>query len=205
MGLRDRLRAPAEGFRGLRRLFADEDEKPTSIERFLLALVRAVRDDEPELDQSARDVFEDARRRRRRLALVSFGAGPLVGVANQVADLYCDTATVCELVELHGLDLRDERVAAHMLVLWSATDSIDEAQAAIDGTGPPVAVILGGELSERVPERLTARTAVKALWQARGAVDDLRKGASSALGDVVFTGKRTKQLIARAERQLGVR
>src|SRR3954451_13453110 len=151
-------RAPDEGFRSFRELFDDDDEQPVSIERFMLALVATVRGDETEKDRDARDVFETARRRRRGLGLVSFGTGPLVRVSNQVADLYCDTATVCDLAEVHRLGLSDEHVAAHMLVLWSATESLPEAQAAVDQR--LVAALLSTRLAERtgsnVPAQLTA-------------------------------------------------
>ena len=80
MGLRDRLesgaarvgeaakdaaeaglrRAPDEGFKSLRALFKEDDDQPLSIERFLIALVQTVRDDEREEDRSARDVFEQS-------------------------------------------------------------------------------------------------------------------------------------------------
>jgi hypothetical protein len=86
-----------------------------------------------------------ARKRRRRLGLVSFGAGPLVGVASQVADLYCETATVCDVVAIYDLDLTDERIAAHMLVLWEIVDDLDAADAAIAGA-PSIASLLGGQL-----------------------------------------------------------
>src|SRR3954469_1987534 len=125
-------RAPDEGFRSFRALFDDDDDQPASIERFLLALVATVRDDETEVDRTARDVFETARRRRRGLGFVSFGTGPLVRVSNQVADLYCDTATVCDLADVHRLALGDEQIAAHMLVLWGVAGDFDDAQAAMD-------------------------------------------------------------------------
>jgi hypothetical protein len=227
MGLRDRLEAgvtrlgaaaqeaadaglpgtSGDGFRSLRALFSGEDDRPASVEGFLLALVRGVRDDERVEDRSARDVFEAARRRRRRLGLVSFGAGPLVGVANQLADLYCETATVCELADLHGLQLGDEQIAAHLLVLWSVIDSVDEAQRVINGTAEvTVASVLSSRLRARVPERMNARTAIGALWKARGVVGDGRRGTrSGAVATVVLTGRHTKQLIEEAELQLGVR
>jgi hypothetical protein len=60
-------------------------------------------------------------------------------------------------------------------------------------------------LSERLPETLTKRAAIKALWDVRGTVGDARKGATSgAVRTVVFTGHRTKKVIAAAEAQLGV-
>jgi hypothetical protein len=231
MGLRDRMeaasarlgdaareaasaglrRAPDEGFRSFRELFDDDDDQPASIERFLLALVATVRDDETEADRNARDVFETARRRRRGLGLVSFGTGPLVRVSNQVADLYCDTATVCDLAEVHRLGLSDEQIAAHMLVLWGVARSLDEATAAMgDATGVTIWVLLHrraltGDGDGPPAEEMSKRDAVKALWKAREAISDARDDArKGALSTVVFTGKHTKALIKQAELQLGV-
>jgi len=204
------VRQAGESLQGLRALFKTDVGRPTSIERFLVALVRAVREDDRTGDRSTRDVFEAARRRRRRLGVLSLGAGPLVGAASHVVDLYCETAVVCDLEGVHHLGLSDESIAAHMLVLWSVTDTLEEAESAIAGTGErSVAAILSTRLrahsKERLPETLSRRSAVKALWDARAAVGEAREGASSAIRGVAFTGRRTKQVIRKAERQLGVR
>lgn len=227
MGLRDRLEenvarvnegarkaiasAPVqqagERLRRGREMFED-DEQPLSVERFLLILVRLVREDEQVEERRARDVYLTARKRRRRLGLMSFGAGPLIGVANQLADLYCETATVCDVAALHGLNLSDEQMGAHMLVLWGVTDSHSAAERAIAGE-PPVANILAtklrGRAVEQLPERLTKRSVTKALWNVRSAIGDARKDATTgAVRTVAFTGHRTKKVIKKAEAQLGV-
>src|SRR4051812_37514327 len=174
-------RAPDEGFTSFRELFDDDDAEPVSIERFLLALVATVRDDETEADRDARDVFETARRRRRGLGLVSFGTGPLVRVSNQVADLYCDTATVCDLAEVHRLGLSDEQIAAHMLLLWGVARRLDEATAAMgDATGVTIWVLLHrrmltGDGDGPPVEEMSKLDAVKALWNARETMEDARK------------------------------
>lgn len=228
MGIRDRLEANAvrlgesarkaavgapgqlagEGFRGLRAMFSDADEEALSAERFLLTLVRAVREDRPEDDRDARDVYVTARKRRRRLALLAVGTGPLAGMVNQLADLYCETATMCDVAALHGLELTDEHVSAHMLVLWGISDDHPAALEAMAGD-PPVTRILAGrlrdQLNETMPDQLTKWSMTKALWDARGAVGDARKGATTrAVGTVVLTGHRTKKVIRNAEAQLGV-
>jgi hypothetical protein len=228
MGLRDRLEenarrleeggrriaasAPAQriegGFRNLRELFSGEDDRASSVEGFLLALVRAVRKDEQEERLEARDVYVTSRKRRRRLGLMSFGAGPLIGVANQLADLYCETAIVCDVATLHGLELGDEQLAAHMLLLWGIVETPVEARQAIEGD-PSLTNILarrvGEQFGEQLPEKLTKRSAIKALWDVRGALGDARRASSSkALRTVVFTGFRTKKVIKKAEAQLGV-
>jgi hypothetical protein len=207
--LKSALGQTGDAFRGLRLLLSD-DERGLSAEQFLVALVRVVRDDEQVEERSARDVFEASRRRRRRLGLASFGAGPLVGVATKLTDLYCETATVCDLAEVHDLGLGETQIAAHMLVLWTIADDVEQARAIVDGTSErTVATILTDRLvdrtAERVPERLTKLSAIRALWDARGIVGDARAAAGKgSVGGVVFTGHRTKQFIKQAEQQLGL-
>jgi Asp-tRNA(Asn)/Glu-tRNA(Gln) amidotransferase C subunit len=196
-------------YRGLRAVFKDE-ETPITVETVLAGLVAAVRADEHEEDRSARDVFRTARSRRRRLGLLSFGAGPLIGVATHIVDLYCETATVCDLAELHSIDLSEQQVAAHMLVLWGILESVAEAEAVMMGTRTQtLASIIGGRMrggvAEHIPDRLTKRTAIQVLSDARGVVADARKVAGTgSVGGVVFSGHRTKQVIKKAELQLGV-
>jgi len=197
-----------ESFRNLREIAGGEDDGAPSIEGFLLNLIRAVRKDEQEEGLNARDVYVTSRKRRRRLGLMSFGAGPLIGVANQLADLYCETAIIFDIAALHGLELSDEQLAAHMLLLWGIVESPTEARQAIEGD-PPLASILAGKLRKQVggqlPEKLTKRSAIKALWDVRGTLGDARRASSSkAVRTVVFTGFHTKKVIKKAEAQLGV-
>jgi hypothetical protein len=184
-----------------------------SIEAYLLALVRAVRSDEHDEEQSKRDVYVGARKRRRRLGLISFGAGPLVGVASRVADLYCEAATVCDVAGLHNLNLSDEQIAAHILVLWSIADDLGQAEGAVRGE-PSVAEILEAKLLERsgitLPKKLTKLAVAKALWEfhqsdVRSTVTGAKRAASGQpIRSVAFTGHRTKKVIKKAEMQLGV-
>jgi hypothetical protein len=203
------MQRAGESVRGIRGMFTDDDDGSLNIEAFMLTLVRAVRDDEQVEERNARDVYVTARKRRRRLALMSFGAGPLVGVANQFADLYCETAVVCDVAALHDLNLSDEQIGAHMLLLWELTNSLDAAQKSIAGE-PPVATILASKLGERageqLPDELTKRSVTKALWDVRGTLGDARKGATTgAVKTVMFTGHRTKKVIKKTEAQLGVK
>jgi hypothetical protein len=198
-----------ERFRGLRAMFDGATEETIAVEGFLLALVRSVRDDEEEDEErDRRDLYVAARKRRRRLAMAAFGAGPLVGVANQLADLYCETAVVCDLDELQDLGLSDEEIGAHMLVLWGVAVRYETALQAMGGD-PPVAALLREVLMERagekVPEELTTRSTIKALWDVRGVLGDARdKVTGGAFSSVAFTGRRTKKVIERAEEQLGM-
>jgi hypothetical protein len=233
MGLRDRLEKKAsdlgesvltatpeyvrraeDGFRGFRGMWKDDDRSLT-IEAFLLALVRAVRDDDPDGYRSRRDLYVQARKRRRRLGLVCFGAGPLAGVANRVADLYCETATLCDVAALHDLSLSDEQAGAHLLVLWGVTDDLGAAERAMGGGEPAVASILGARLASdtdlQMPENLTKASVAKLLWDVHQLdVADTVVGAKKAattgsVRAVAFTGHRVKKVIKRSEIQLEVR
>jgi hypothetical protein len=97
-----------------------------------------------------------------------------------------------------------------MLVLWTIADDDGLARAIVDGTSEhTVATILTDRVVDRaaghVPERLTKLGAIKALWDARGVVGDVRAAAGKgSIGGIVFTGHRAKQFIAEAEHQLGL-
>jgi hypothetical protein len=208
--MREVASAGEEGFNGLRRLASGTDEQAIGIEDFLLALVQAVRADELPEERSSGDLHKTAKRRRQRLALCSWAAGPFVGLANQTADLYCDTATVCDLVGFHRLELSDERIAAHMLVLWSIADDLDEATAAVEGHDERrVTGLVMTRLREvsgtEMPETLTKRGAIKVLWQAGGFVGDAHRTMTKRpVKAVLRPGKATRDFIERAEHQLGV-
>src|SRR4051812_9315327 len=121
MGWRDRIAGEAAKAKEklgeeLTGLVAGPDGS-ASPEGFVLGLVRTARDPEDET-LTAKQVHKDARKRRRRLGIASFAAGPLAGAAGEATDLYTETASICDLVDLHGLALSDLEVGAHMLVLW---------------------------------------------------------------------------------------
>jgi hypothetical protein len=233
MGLRDRLERKAaelgqgvltaapeyvqraeDGYRGFREMWGDDD-RPLTIEAFLLALTQAVRDDDPDDFRSHRDLYVKARKRRRRLGLMCFGAGPFAGVANRVADLYCEIATLCDVASIHDLVLSDQQVAAQMLVLWGITDDLPGAERAMAGEEPGVASILGGRLARetelQMPAELTKTSVAKLLWDVHqldvtDTVMRAKKGATTGSVRVVaFTGHRVKKVIKRSEIQLGVR
>jgi hypothetical protein len=195
---------------GLRAMFTDEEEREFIVERGLVALVRNVRDDDDQEPLTDRDVEKAAKRRSKRARRTALLAGPAVGTANQIADLYCETATVCDLDRLHGLGLTDELVAAHMLVLWDVTPDLEVAQAAILGTGESVTTLLGKRFGETAAAHMPAtdskRDMLKALWKARGLANDARESVMGErnISGIVFAGKRVKEFIERAEAQLGV-
>lgn len=202
------LRAPADAFRGLRQLASGKDE--VDLERFLVALVRSVRADVAAEELTSRDVYKAARRRRRRLGLLSFATGPLVGLADQLVDLYCDTATVCDLDALHRLGLTDAQVAAHMLVLWALTDDVEAAHAAIQGRDDGgVSALVSARFrafaEAQLPKDFGVRRSVRVLWQARQLVEDTRRSVvAKPVEKVLRPGRAAKDVIARAELQLGV-
>lgn len=194
---------------GLRELLSrfEREEGTMSPESLLIGLVKAVRDGSSEEQRTVADVAETARSRRRRLGMMSFGAGPLRGVATRLVDLYCDTAVLCEVADAHGLELSDEQVAAHMLTLWSIVDRFETGLAAIEGRGESaVSSILTTRLSAKAgdagPKRTSARAVVTVLWDARGAVG--RAGGGGATGGMLLARRRTNRLIKRVERELGV-
>ena len=122
----------------------------------------------------------------------------MVGTANQLVDLYCETATVLDLDRLHGLGMSDERIAAQMLVLWNVTPDIGTAEASILGTGPSVQALLTQRFTEaaaeKMPETKTKSAAIKAIWNARGLAGDVRErvmGERNITG-VMFAGKRVR-------------
>lgn len=202
------LRRADERLRGLRTLFGSADQH-TSPELFLIGLVRAVRTDDREAPRrSRREVLIRARRRRRRLGVLSLGAGPFAAVASQLVDLYAETAIVCDLASAHALPLRDEELAAHMLTLWAIAPNAEQARAALTGTAEmSVASMLRASLGPKLhrPDPATARGAARAVWEARAALAGAREGSrSGALRGVLFAGRRTKRAIKRAELQLGI-
>jgi hypothetical protein len=177
-------------------------DRIVTADRLVVTLVRSVRDDEAAAHASERKLKRAAKRRSQRLAIASLATGPFAGVTKQIADLYSDTAIVCDLVAFHGLDLSDEQIAAHMLVLWSVADDLSEATAAIEGGDGGVMGLASRRLAgEYVPDRRSAPALVKAVWRLRN-VRQLAPSASAR--DALMPGKPTRDLIRRAERQLGV-
>jgi hypothetical protein len=180
-----------------------------SPEGFVLGLVRTARDPEDE-DLTQKQVRKDARKRRRRLGIASFAAGPFAGAAGEATDLYTETATVCDLADLHDLPLSDLDIGAHMLVLWNVAADLGAGRAALDGTGPSIVALLqarwASSLAEHIPDRWTVVNTIKFIWRVRGLQGDLTDAAASgAFKRVLRAGAQTKEFLARAEAQLGVR
>jgi hypothetical protein len=177
---------PVQSFVGLTNLLTDDDEREFVIERALVTLVRTVRSDDDE-PLSDRDLEKAAKRRSKRARRTALLAGPAVGTANQLVDLYCETATVCDV-----------------------TPDIAVAEAAIRGTGAPVTTLLGQrfglKMAEHMPQTKSKKDIIKALWKARGVAGDVRENVMGErnITGIFFAGKRVKEFIARAEAALGV-
>lgn len=180
-----------------------DDDAPLTIEALVVGLVDAVRKDDEARELSDRDVFKAAKRRFRRLGVISLPTGP---VGWRVVGLYCEAATVCDIVELRGEPLSDEAVAAHLVVLWDAMPDLAGAEAAIAGTGQSVlqALVLRyrAKVAERLPDPMTKRAVVTLIWRQRGLMSDVREAATPGVRENVFPGKRVKAFIAQAHAQL---
>lgn len=180
-----------------------DDEQPVTIEALVVLLVDAVRGDDEVRELSDRDVYKAAKRRYRRLGTLSLPTGP---VGWHVVGLYCETATLCDLVELRGDTLDDETVSAHLLVLWGAMPDHASARAAIDGMGASVlATLLERYMSramQRLPDPMTKRAVVTMLWKQRDAMSELRDAMTPTVRENIFPGARVKAFIAAAKAQL---
>ena len=180
-----------------------EDDQPITIEAMVVLLVDAVRKDGEARELSDRDVRKAAKRRYRRLGTVALPTGPL---GWRVVELYCEAATLCDIVELRRAPLSDERVAVHLLVLWGAMPDVASAGAAFDGTGPPVLATLVARARDRVKlppsAEMTKRSVVMALWSLRGTLDEARDIATPGVRENLFPGARVKAFVAEASRQL---
>lgn len=200
----------AYGYRGLRSVL-DERDGPVTPELVLTGLVAAVRTDDREEDRSSRDIYRIAKSRRRKLGLLSLGAGPLRGVATQLVELYCETAILFDVAALRSVPLSDSEGAAHMLGIWGLVSDPAEATRVLDGSdGRSLMQILGGRIAAvAIPSSETGwtkRVVIEALFNARSilAAGKAATGKSD-VKNVVFAGHHTKRLIRRAERQLGAK
>lgn len=193
-------------FAGLRGLARPGEEEPISAEAYLKRLVAAVRRDDDEEDRTGRDVYLSAKRRRRKLGLLSLGTGPFAGVTSQVVDLYCDVAVLVDLSDLHQPGLSNSEIAAHAVLMWGFADSYERAAGAI-ASDPPLAELiskrLGNVAGERMPDKTSPRSIASAIWRARTDVAAVKKASVvGAVKGAAFTGRSTKKAIATIERQL---
>lgn len=198
---KDAVTARTDG--ALLQLLRMDDDRRITIEGVIVLLVAAVRKDE-DRGLSDRDVLKAAKRRYRRLGALSLPSGPVGGF---VINLYCEAATLCDLVELRGAPLADESVAAHLLVLWGVTPDLDAAAAAVTGLGPNAVAILTARATDRVarvelPEPMTKKAAIIALWRLRDVSSGLDEVEGTGVRERLFPARRVKAFIEEAEAQL---
>jgi hypothetical protein len=86
-----------------------DDDQPITIEALTVLLVDAVRTDGEARELTDRDVGRAAKRRYRRLGTISLPTGPL---GRYLVGLYCEAATLCDIVELRRAPLSDETPAS---------------------------------------------------------------------------------------------
>ena len=189
----------------LRAFLRTGDDEKITIELLLVRLVEAAQADEPKLDRSDKDLFKSSRSRRRRLGMLALPGGPIAG---QLIELYCDIATLCELVDHHQLALDRYEIAGHALVLWQVMPDPESATLAARGAGQSVAGYWAkralGHEALNPPEKMSPTDAVRWIWKFRSAVPtDLVKDRKTVRA-TVFVGNDTKEFIAKAREQLGV-
>jgi hypothetical protein len=188
---------------GLLGLVRMDDDRPVTIEAVTVLLVAAVRKDEGRgLDD--RDVLKAAKRRYRRLGTISLPSGPIGGV---LVTLYCEAATLCDVVEVRGDEMTDERVAAHLLVLWDVLPDIAVADLAVRGEGPGVVDVLRARALERVasldlPDPMTKRAAVVALWRLNGLAGEAMELEGTGIRERLFPGRRVTSFVRSAHEHL---
>lgn len=141
--------------------------------------------------------------------MLAFGAGPLRGIAGQVVELYCEIAVLFDVASLHSMPLGDREATAHMLAIWGLASDSSEAAMILDGSsGRSLTQIMAARLTDAVAsyaDLSTKRGVLEALFNVRAAFSAGKAvAAKGSLKDVVFAGHQTKQVIHRAERQLGI-
>ncbi|MBA3747144.1 MAG: hypothetical protein H0W96_06570 [Solirubrobacterales bacterium] len=182
-----------------------DDDRPLTPERLLVMLVDAVNGDEQMRELSHRDVVKAAKKRQRLAGTAGALGGP---IGLQLASLYCEAELLCDVAERHRLELTDEELAAHLLVLWNAMPDLATARAAIDGSGLSVAARVAIDAHAKVVtkprEEMTKRDVVKMIWRLRNVAGDVDLPGSNNPLNVLLPGKRVKAFTAAAEQQLGV-
>ena len=108
-----------------------DNDRPITVEALIVLLVDAVRKDDESRELSDKDVYRAAKRRYRRLGTVSLPSGPVGGY---LVNLYCEAATLCDIVELRGEPMTNEEVASHLLVIWRAMPDTASADTMANST-----------------------------------------------------------------------
>ncbi|MGB1582551.1 MAG: hypothetical protein ACPHCI_02055 [Solirubrobacterales bacterium] len=185
---------------GVRFILQVDPDRPVTIEDFIARTIQLVRNDDELRQLSDKDVLKASTKRRRRLGSLSIPGGPF---AMHAVDLYCDVATVCDLAERHKLNLTDEQIAAHMLVLWNVIPDLAAAQSAMHReevtlTQHLSAAAVSGAV-ESFPDQLTVRSTVNTIRKLREAVPDRLTPGRPRVRHTVLPRGRSKRFISDAE------
>lgn len=188
---------------GVRFILKVDPDQPVTIERLLTRTVELVRADEELRQLSDKDVLKASIKRRRRLGTLALPGGPF---AVHAVELYCDVATVCDLADRHKLNLSEEMISAHMLVLWNLLPDVTTAHNAMSRnqvtlTQHLTELAVNGTV-ERVPDQLTVRSAVSTIWQLRKAMPDKLTPSRPKVSAAVLPRQRSKRFIESAEAQM---
>jgi hypothetical protein len=184
------------------KLMADENAR-LSVEAFLVLLLDTMNADDDDDTPTAKQVERAGRRRARRAGIVGIWGGP-AGLC--LASLYSEAMLVCDIVDRHDLDLTDEQIAAHLLVLWGLSPNLDSATAAIEGTGPSVAEqVLGDRVLDDKPiTELRPKDAVMVLWRMRQLMDPDELPGTTKMRHFALPKRRVRRVTQDVEAQLGV-
>jgi hypothetical protein len=179
------------------------DDARLSVEAFVVLLLDTMNADEDDDAPTAKEVERAGRRRARRAGVLGMFGGP-AGLC--LASLYSEAMLVCDIVDRHGLELTDEQIAAHLLVLWGLSPNLGEATAAIEGTGPSVAaqVLDDRVLDGKKVDELNAKDAVLVLWRMRQLFDPDELPGTTKLRHVALPKRRVRRVTEDVEAQLGV-
>jgi hypothetical protein len=186
------------------KLMASDDAR-LSVEAFLVLLLDTMNaDDDDDHAPTAKQVERAGRRRARRAGIVGIWGGP-AGLC--LASLYSEAMLVCDIVDRHDLDLTDEQIGAHLLVLWNLSPDLAEATAAIDGSGPSVAAqVLDDRVLDGKPiTGLSPKDAVLVLWRMRQLTDPDELPGTTKMRHFALPKRRIRRVTEQVEAQLGVR
>jgi hypothetical protein len=184
----------------LHAILAMEEDRPVSPEKLLLMLVAAVRGD-GELDMSFTEVKGIGRRNERLAAAAAVFGGP----GYLVADMYCDATLLCLLADCFELDLPNDEIAAHLLVMWQAMPDLATARRALDAGDDSESVTR--HASSRFKESVSSKTkkdTLVTLWRLRSGGHALPALTPATVKNVLRAGRALQQRLDEAADELGL-
>lgn len=162
----------------------EQDERGAAIEVVLTALVRELRAERTAAVPGA-EADADPLVRARRVGMLTGVVGALGKLPGDLLHQVEEARVLVDAAEALSDRRTDEQLAADLLVLWRIVDDLEAARAMTDpeGTGT-VLGHLHDEARSAVPERWTARSTLRFLWnlrKARGVVGAVRPGLLRAI------------------------